>query len=248
MPNARAGAKAVETRVTTALSRNMLARLAFSGRAGTMRGMMRAAALAAAVTAMPAWAQGSGATAAFKIDTVSYAVPIPAGLCLPTSAKDVESANYAASLDKENVTLLTLYPCDGDRTSYLLVKTPTAFVSAPVTLATIIDDPYFAAPREPEKLPQVEQTLENAVTERTGKAVEVTSAVRGMGHDDLCGYIGGTVSANGGAIHVSLGGCMTVVGGRALTIFFYAPGNDPATVQQLMAKARKFGTTVKTTR
>ncbi len=41
-----------------------------------------------------------------------------------------------------------------------------------------------------------------------------------------------------------MGGCMTVVGGRVLTIFFYGPGNAPGTVARLRAKARAFALSI----
>lgn len=43
-------------------------------------------------------------------------------------------------------------------------------------------------------------------------------------------------------------GCMTSVGNRAFVVFFYAGGNDPATVKQLVAKARAFAVSVRVRR
>jgi hypothetical protein len=37
---------------------------------------------------------------------------------------------------------------------------------------------------------------------------------------------------------------MTVVGGRVLTVFFYAPGNAHGTVARLRAKARAFALSI----
>ena len=214
---------------------------------GMMAGVLLAVSVAASVVSVPARAQ-QGGTAEFSIGTVNYTVPIPAGYCLPEGARQIELARYGASLDKENVTPLTLYSCgpSASMSDYVLVKTPTALTSTRITLANILQDPQFARAEKPSAQTGVEDTLEGALAEQTGKDIAVSTAVAALGHDDVCGLIGGSVTATGDrVIHVSLGGCMTSLGDRAFVVFFYADGNDPATVKRLMAKARVFAMSVR---
>jgi len=212
-----------------------------------MRGILSALAFAASVVAGPALAQE---TVSFSIGTVNYTAPMPAGYCMP-KGQQVEMARYAASLDKENTTVLTLYACgeNASPTDYALVKVPIALASTRITLATVLQDPQFARVEKPGALPGVEDTLEGALSEKTGQDVQVSSAVAALGHDDVCGLVGGSMSATApnvpNPIYISLGGCMTSVGDRAFMVFFYASGNDPATVKRLIAKSRAFAMTVR---
>lgn len=211
-----------------------------------MRKLMGAVAGMLIALAAPAAAQQSG-TVSFSVGGVDFTAPMPAGYCAPTGDR-IESAQAAAALDKNNVTNLTLDSCGpaADPADYLIVKTPVDLVSTPMRLRDLLRDPGFARPSEPEAPPETERRMEAAASAKRGEPVDLSGGVAALGHDAVCGYLGGTiaVAATGATDYFSLGGCMTVVGERVLTVFFYARGNDPAIVTRLRAKARAFALSI----
>lgn len=205
-----------------------------------------AAALALAVLAAGPAAAQRGGNLSFSVGAVDFVAPLPAGYCLPLGAQ-AESAKRTAALDTDNVTLLTLDSCGAgaDASDYAIVKTPAALVDTPMTLRKLLRDPAFARQTRPEAPADAEKAMEDDLSARAGAPVDLVGGVGGMGHDEVCGYLAGTISAQGSASGVfSLGGCMTVVGGRVVTIFFYGRGGDVATVRRLMAKARAFALSI----
>lgn len=212
---------------------------------------VRAAALAVAALAATSGFAGSaqaqrGGNLSFGVDTVGYTAPLPAGYCLPAGPQ-LESAQRAAALDKDNVTLLTLDSCGAhaDAADYAIVKAPVALAGTEMRLRDVLRDPAFARPTPSEAPPETEKLMEDELSAKTGAPVDLVGGVGGMGHDDVCGYLGGTISAQSGASGTfSLGGCMTVVGGRVLTIFFYGRGGDAATIRRLQARARAFALSI----
>ncbi|MCW3846090.1 hypothetical protein OF829_02495 [Sphingomonas sp. LB-2] len=209
-----------------------------------MRGFGIGLAVAALAVAAPAWAQ-QGGTASFGIGGVNYTAPVPAGYCLPASAAEVERMRAIAVADRENMTALSVISCGSaaNPLSYFVVKTPYQAVELPVTLRDVLDLPDFNAP---EKDAQIDdQEMADVVKRETGMDATVRTDIRLMGHDDVCGYMGGTVSVEiGQERRVSLGGCMTVAGKRMVMVIFTAPGDDPADIARLKAKARAFALTI----
>ena len=216
-----------------------------------MRVLVAALALAGSMLAAPAGAQ-QGGTVRFSVGTVNYVAPMPASYCAPATPDRIRSAEDAAALDKNNLTNLTLDSCGSaaDPADYMIVKTPIDLVSAPMALSDILKDPEFARVQRPQEMPETDRAMEAAFLDRTGRAIDLSGGTIGLGHDEVCGYQGGwiSVAAGGAERHYSMGGCITVVGNRVLSVFFYGPGDGPGTVRRLMAKARAFALTISVSR
>jgi hypothetical protein len=209
---------------------------------------MLAAAMAAAI---PGQAFAQQATASFELPGLHFSVPIPQGYCLPAEGAQADLAREAAALDKGNVTDLTLVAC-GPRAlpqDYILVKTQVNLVATTLTrpwlIAELIKE-FGDAPRS-IAFPQVDKDLENALSAHAGKKVEVSMEIGPRGSDADCYYMGGSMEGdpNGIKAYMSVGSCMTVVGGRSLAVHFYAPGNDPAVSARLMTRARIFALSIR---
>ena len=204
-----------------------------------------------ASAATPALAQ-EAQTARFNITGVDIALPVPAGYCLP-EGKRAAVAQLLAASDDTNVTDLTLNRCEDDRAfaDYYLVKTPKAMLAVTVTRAQLIDlmvktidDPALKAALDPAKIgPEVEKSLERVIGQKT----TIGGEVKWLGHDDVCVYLGGVISLKRANADYkrALSGCLTAVSGRALTIYRYSDGTDPANVTRNLADAKALALSMK---
>ena len=184
--------------------------------------------------AVPAFAQDAQ-TARFQVTGVEIALPIPKGYCLPQGKAAVVAQLLAAS-DDTNITNLTLYQC-GDQTrfvDYYILKTTKALLTLTIsredliaTMVEALDDPGVKAAVDPAKLsPEIERDLANV----TGQKTSVNGDIRWLGHDEVCIYLAGVVTfkAPSGDSMRAVSGCMTAVGGRAVNLYRYSDGADPA--------------------
>ncbi len=197
--------------------------------------------------AAPAAAQ----TADFSVGSARFTMPLPAGFCLPATAKQIASAEEMAAFDTDNRTDLTIYTCgDAPGSPYYIVKTPTNLVDTPMTRAQLLAllRPEFARRGTADILiGDTDKEMGEAISRDLGTAVELSSAVGPRGIDDVCAYIGGTMKVSVGAgreAYITLGACMTAVNGRVLVINHYARGNDPETLKQVLARARAVALTI----
>jgi hypothetical protein len=98
--------------------------------------LMHLAVLAMALFADPASSDASTqGTASFRVNGVSFELPIPAGYCLPTG-RDIDAVQIMAAADDRNVTHLALFRCDGrgdPALDYIFVKTPVTTLGATVS-------------------------------------------------------------------------------------------------------------------
>ncbi|MEZ0242100.1 MAG: hypothetical protein ACAH11_01910 [Sphingomonas sp.] len=214
----------------------------------TINGLAVALALAMGLAGNAA-AQGSAGSARFAMGGVNFVMPMPEGYCLP--GPDMQpTVEAAAASDTQNKTALTLMSCgpNADPLDYLMIKTPNDFVTVDVTRARLLSSlgPDFDTPVGPNfSLGKAEKEMEGILSEGAGREVDVASALAPRGHDDVCAYLGGTVTSDaldGGVI--SVGSCLTAIGGRVLAINLYARGGEPATVSKLMRRARALALTI----
>jgi hypothetical protein len=213
--------------------------------------MRRIAGLAIALAAFgfAGQAAAQGVAARFEIGGVNFVMPVPAGYCLPTADQQPAVDALAAS-DRDNKTSLTLLSCgpNADEMDYLIIKTPVDVVSLTISRTTLLSSlgPEFDKPMGADfDLGATERDIEGRFSESAGRPVSVAAAVSPRGHDDVCGYIGGTVKSDaleGGVITVA--SCLTVVSGRVLAINLYARGDDPATLRALLKRTRALALTV----
>lgn len=185
--------------------------------------------------------------AKFTVADVQLMLPLPAGYCEP-SGKGVMVAQMIGAADSQNVTDLAVFRCDeafapgvGDYTLIKTVKTllvmkldRTDFLkqlgdafNQPALIAALESDATMAKPSE-----DIGTVL--------GTKVTLQNALKPMGHDDVCAYMGGAVTLNAQAITFTqpLGMCMTVVGGKMLSIIRYGKDGSPAGVRALMRETR----------
>lgn len=199
----------------------------------------------AIASAVPAHAQ-EAQTARFQVTGVEIALPIPKGYCLP-QGKAVSVAQLVAASDDVNVTDLTLYQC-GDEARFVdhyVLKTTKSLLGINIAREELIaaminalDDPAVKEAVDPAKLaPEWERGFANV----TGQKATISSALRWLGHDDVCVYLAGIVTfknANGESVR-AVSGCMTAVAGRAVNVYRYSDGADPANAPKYLSDVKK---------
>ena len=177
--------------------------------------MRIAAILFAALTlATPAWAQ----QVTFTVGPETFTAPLPEGYCVPQGADVARMKSVGAALSAAD-TPLALVSCGAtpDPLDYLIVIVPTDPALQVRTRAEVLSDPAFANP---------------------GRA-SGRGPPAGMGHDDLCGYIGGTRTLGG--VDFSIVGCLSVFGTRTAGVYLTTRGDSSgAAIPGLKARARAF--------
>jgi hypothetical protein len=203
------------------------------------------------VGAAPASAQAKPQVAGFRISGVALEMPVPAGYCLPTG-KWTDVAQLMAAADKDNVTDLTLFACPGDGgNDYILVKTPTKVLmvdtgreEALKELATAFDTPELKAEFSSGKLMT---DAGKGISDAFGHKVDLAGEIKPLGRDEACVYLGGSteVKAPNVSYRISVGGCISVVGRRMLSVFLYGPDKGPAGVAALVVRSRRLMETIR---
>jgi hypothetical protein len=195
---------------------------------------------------------GSSAAAAegaarFSIGGVALEAAVPAGYCLPREEQAAAVRTLAAG-DSRNVTHLALLACtpaQGQVSSYILLKTPNEAVSATLELDQFLadagaafDNPAFKAMLESGEL---QEESEASMGKAMGAKIDLAGDLRPLGKDERCAYIGGVMQVKSPAAdyRIAIGMCMTVVGGRLLTINWYGPDRGSAGVAELLVKAKR---------
>jgi hypothetical protein len=197
------------------------------------------------------------AEASFRVGGVAFQLPLPAGYCLPRELQ-VDVAQLVAAGDTDNVTDLTLFPCNapvsgaemGAQKDYILIKTPKQALIAQVSREELIRGmgEAFEKPAFTEALASG-QLLDRAgkgVSDVLGTKVDLSGGVAPRGKDDFCAYLGGTmaVASSIKSYTLAVGACITAVGGRVLAIYWYGPDEGPASVARLLVKAKGLATTI----
>lgn len=207
-------------------------------------GLTLVATLAAGGVAAPAAAQTR--TAEFTIGGVVLQMPLPDGFCTPQGI-GTQVAQIVAAADRDNVTNLTLFPCDdqsGTAPDYYLVKTPAALFSTPMSrdalLATLrveFNKPEF---KEMLRANKPMDKAAKAYSELLHQKTEVTGTVEPMGLDETCGYMGGlvTFASEQTSYTRAVSGCVSAVEDRVVIVFRYSkgePGNVPGHMRDAKA-------------
>ena len=204
-------------------------------------------------------AQPAPRETSFAVGGVTFQLPLPQGYCLPRG-QQVDIARLVAAGDTQNDTHLTLFPCNapadaaglGTQEDYILIKTPKQAVNAQVTreallqgLGEAFDSPAFAqAMASGQLLKESEQGVSNVV----GTKVDLSGTVAPRGKDDVCAYLGGTlaVASRLASYTLAVGTCVTAVGGRVLSVYWYGSDERPAGVARLLVKAKGLAQTIRT--
>lgn len=204
----------------------------------------------ALATLPPASLAPAAAEADFKIGPVALSATIPAGYCLP-EGDDATAAQMIAAADRSNATLLTVNSCTKGEAwkNYFLVKVPVQLIPLTVTNAQL----------QAELGPALDQAIESdevskSVSESTsgtlGTEVQVKGQIKGYGKDETCLYLGGVMDAavpkTGLKYTLAVVGCMTVVGGKVVTVYRYAPGTTEADILALRPSTLAFAQGIRT--
>ena len=186
--------------------------------------------------------------ATFRFSGTSFSLPIPDGYCLPTGM-GVDVAQILAAGDNDNVTHLMLNRC-GPRSQeaidddYILIKTPKRALLASVDRKSLLDavgvefdKPDFAAALAREDFTDgVEKSLE----ETLGSKIDIGGALKPLGKDDICAYLGGTleITTSKLAYKISVAGCITSVANRIVTLYWYGPDKGAPGIASLITRVR----------
>jgi hypothetical protein len=205
----------------------------------------------ACLAATAAAAQTKPEVGSFRISGVSFEMPAPPGYCLP-KGKDVDVAQLLAAGDTQNVTHLTLVRCSADSPNdYILVKTPTGALLADVgredalkALAAAFDEPAL---KDKFSSGKILAEAGEAISGTLHRKVDITGEVKPAGRDQACAYMGGTtdVKAPETSYRVSVGGCITAVGRRIVSLFVYGPDKGASGVTALLGRARQLMETIR---
>lgn len=208
---------------------------------------MRYGLFAAALLCAAFPASAAERSASFRSGGVEFQLPLPAGFCLP-EGKAIEAAQLLAAGDNENVTHLTLVPCevkDDLERDYILLKTPVPAIMASFDRAEFLKE-IEAASATPEvnalfSSPEIARQSGEDLGKVLGTRVDLSGTLRPVGNDDTCWYLGGTIAVASAVANysISVGICVTVVGQRLLSINWYGPDKGSPGVAELLVKAKR---------
>lgn len=188
------------------------------------------------------------ADVAFRVGSVEMVAPVPKGYC-PAEGNVAATAQRIAAADSRNVTHATVTACTADKTwrDYFILKTPNELLGVATTTAEL-QAAVVPALKQADSAAAMAETSKG-LSGTLGSKVEVKGEVLGYGQDDRCVYLGGVLDLNapdrGIAYTLAMAGCMTVVGGRVVTIYRYAPGTSAADVRALLPSVRNFAGSIR---
>lgn len=197
-----------------------------------------------AAIASPAAAQNR-----FRVGTVEFTTALPTGYCTAAEGKNAAVAQVLAAADNRNVTHLTAMSCDADKAwkDYFILKTPTELLAVSTNTAEFQQavGPVLKAAPSTAGLEEASKS----VSQTMGSPVQIKGEVRGYGQDAHCVYLGAvldmTAPERGVAYTLAMSGCMTVVSGKVVTIYRYAPGTTDADIRKLMPSVLAFAKAIK---
>jgi hypothetical protein len=185
----------------------------------------------------------------FRSGGVAFKMPLPKGYCLP-SGTDIDAAQLMAAGDTENVTHALLVRCDANSgealgaKDYLILQTPRQALLAPVTRGELLqavgaefEKPEFSAAIAGG---EIEQEVEKSFGKVLGTEVTFDGAIRPLGRDDVCAFMGGVIEFKAVAVgyKISAASCITSIGNRVMAINWYGPDTHAAAIAELLKKAR----------
>jgi hypothetical protein len=206
-------------------------------------------ALMGAAMLVVATADAEAVTATFRINGVELEMPVPEGYCLPRG-RDVDVAQAVSAADADNVTHLTLYPCQPQEplTDYILVKTPRQAV-----LQTIDREQLLAGLSEVfdnvdvnSMMGSMNDRIEENLASVIGTRPDLVGRFRPLARDESCAYLGGTMQVTAAQLtySISVGACMTAISGRMLTVYLYGPDRGSAGVAELLVRAKALAASI----
>ncbi len=136
-------------------------------------------------------------------------------------------------------------------TDYFLLKTIKTMADVTfqreellAALTAELSNPNFSAENLSSK---ASEDSSKSVSEAVGTDVKVTTRIVPLGRDADCAYMGGVVAAvaGGESVTMSVGACMTVVGGRMVMVYRYAAGTTMDQAKPLLPQVRKLAMAIR---
>ena len=185
-----------------------------------------------------------------QVGEVSLRVPFPAGYCPPEGLQKSVFQQLAA-MDGQNVSLLSLDVCGGKdpHHRYLVLKAPIRAMNTTVDRTAIINEVSQEADQSDTeaKLKDTSEAVGAAKTSATGVDTKIAIQNQTHSHDDVCFYFAATMttsSSNASEVQ-AMTGCMTVVGGKLISLYAFEDTPDLAAPKKLIPLLRQWALSIK---
>jgi hypothetical protein len=199
-----------------------------------MRYLWGLAALAIGLAAS-AHAQDAPRTAEFSIGAVRVQVDLPEGYCV--ADKQLFDATQGHVDSGMNTTHLLIVKCGAHtlEDDFYAIKTPTTMLDQAISRDQLFAQlkPVYGTPELAAQMAAMNERA-SAITEARGSRVDFKGALKPIGMDETCAYLGGLVTAQRGSTSVDIaqGDCLTAIGDRVVTVYSTGQGTSPADLQR----------------
>lgn len=181
----------------------------------------------------------------FRMGGVDFAVPIPAGYCVP-QGRDVDIAQALAATDNINLTHVTLMKCgENDLLNYFILKTPRAAILKDFQLEPFLNEIGVQFQSTAIKDFMSDGSLDKEVKKGfqtvLGSDLDLTTDIKPLGRDERCAYVGGTAEFTNvpDPYKISMGRCITIISNRIISIYSYGSRTDVQGVVEQLKKAKE---------
>ena len=203
---------------------------------------------------LPPVAEQAASVQNFQVAGIEMSLQPPAGFCPPQAGTAVGAMQLIAAADNDNVTNLALLMCDdttATKADYYLIKTPKTM------LAHTIDRPALLAEmKKAMALPEFNKSAglaDNNKIEKDfagvvgGGKPEIEGAIKPLGVDGDCYYIGGVLSFKSADVNYTraASSCITSIGGKMIAITRYSDGAVVGNMRRHLATARALAMAIK---
>jgi len=189
-------------------------------------------------------AQQPASAAEFMIGAQRFRATYPAGFCLgtPQQLKNMQALDQADPLSD---TIALAVPCpDGDskeQNVYAVFKTPRQLVDSSVPLTQVIEG-FSSGTVSDGDLAAYAKENGKQVSEITREKTDMDLAIKPMGKDARCGYMGGavTIIKETATYHATVGICATGSSNKVILVSVYGPAGGAEEVEKRLKTAANF--------
>lgn len=185
----------------------------------------------------------------FEVGNVTLTAIVPDGYCVP-EGRAAEFAQRVASGDRDHIIYLTANVC-GETwpwSDYFAVRTPVAAVPLIITntqFQKVMEPLLKQAAKRGEGAKRASEQMSEVVQAR----VEMKGRIAFLGKDDICLYRGGILEIAAGAgwsaYSVAMVDCLTVSGGKVLTVARLGRGKTSKEMEAMLPSVRAFAKTIR---
>ena len=181
----------------------------------------------------------------FRMGGIDFAVPIPAGYCMP-QGRDIDIAQALAAADNVNLTHVTLMKCgETDLLNYYILKTPRGAILKDLQLESFLNEIgvqfQSTAIQDFMKDGSLEKEVKKGLQTVLGGDLDLTTDIKPLGRDERCAYVGGTAEFTNvpDPYKISMGGCITIISNRIISVYSYGSRIDAQGVVEQLKKAKE---------